>query len=39
MPQILLTIVFGLLWYAGAKLVRAQGGVDIDKVYAEIPPE
>jgi amino acid transporter len=33
------SIAFGLLWYYGAKALRAQRGVDIDKVYAEIPPE
>jgi len=33
------SIAFGLLWYYGAKAIRAQRGVDIDKVYAEIPPE
>jgi amino acid permease len=33
------TVAFGLLWYLGAKLFRQQQGVDIDRVYAEIPPE
>ena len=32
-------VLFGLVWYAGAKVIRAQRGVNIDKVYAEIPPE
>lgn len=32
-------VAFGLLWYLGAKLIRRQEGVDIDRVYAEIPPE
>jgi amino acid transporter len=32
-------IAFGLLWYVGAKVVRRQEGIDIDRVYAEIPPE
>jgi APA family basic amino acid/polyamine antiporter len=32
-------VLFGLVWYAGAKLIRAQRGVNIDTVYAEIPPE
>jgi amino acid transporter len=32
-------VAFGLLWYVGAKLVRRQEGIDIDRVYAEIPPE
>jgi APA family basic amino acid/polyamine antiporter len=33
------SIAFGLAWYYGAKALRSQRGVDIDKVYAEIPPE
>ncbi len=33
------SVLFGLVWYGGAKLIRAQRGVDIDRVYAEIPPE
>jgi amino acid transporter len=32
-------VLFGLLWYIGARLVRRQEGIDIDRVYAEIPPE
>ena len=32
-------ILFGLLWYFGARMIRRQAGVDIDRVYAEIPPE
>ena len=32
-------IVFGLVWYLGARMIRRQEGVDIDRVYAEIPPE
>jgi amino acid transporter len=32
-------VAFGLLWYIGARLVRRQAGIDIDRVYAEIPPE
>lgn len=30
---------FGALWYLGARLVRRSQGLDIDRVYAEIPPE
>ena len=33
------TVAFGLLWYLGAKVVRQQEGINIDRVYAEIPPE
>ena len=33
------SVLFGLVWYGGAKVIRAQRGVDIDRVYAEIPPE
>jgi len=33
------SVLFGLVWYGGAKLIRSSRGVDIDKVYAEIPPE
>jgi amino acid transporter len=33
------SIAFGLAWYYGARALRSQRGVDIDKVYAEIPPE
>jgi basic amino acid/polyamine antiporter, APA family len=32
-------VLFGLLWYIGARVVRRQEGIDIDRVYAEIPPE
>jgi amino acid transporter len=32
-------VAFGLLWYLGARYVRRQEGIDIDRVYAEIPPE
>jgi hypothetical protein len=32
-------VLFGLVRYAGTKLIRAQRGVNIDKVYAEIPAE
>jgi amino acid transporter len=32
-------IAFGLLWYGIARAVRARQGIDIDRVYAEIPPE
>jgi amino acid transporter len=32
-------LLFGLAWYGGAKLIRAQRGVNIDLVYAEVPPE
>jgi basic amino acid/polyamine antiporter, APA family len=32
-------VLFGLLWYIGARLVRRKEGIDIDRVYAEIPPE
>jgi basic amino acid/polyamine antiporter, APA family len=33
------TVAFGLLWYLGARIVRQQEGISIDRVYAEIPPE
>jgi basic amino acid/polyamine antiporter, APA family len=33
------TVAFGLLWYLGARYVRRTQGIDIDRVYAEIPPE
>src|SRR5207245_5709427 len=33
------TVAFGLLWYVGARYLRRQEGIDIDRVYAEIPPE
>jgi amino acid transporter len=32
-------VAFGLLWYLGARYMRRQEGIDIDRVYAEIPPE
>ena len=32
-------VLFGLLWYVGARYIRQQEGVNIDRVYAEIPPE
>jgi amino acid transporter len=32
-------VAFGALWYLGAKVLRQQEGIDIDRVYAEIPPE
>jgi amino acid transporter len=32
-------IAFGLAWYYGARAVRRSQGVDVDRVYAEIPPE
>ena len=32
-------VAFGLVWYLGARYVRQQEGVNIDRVYAEIPPE
>jgi basic amino acid/polyamine antiporter, APA family len=32
-------VLFGLAWYAGARMIRGQGGVNLDSVYAEIPPE
>ena len=32
-------VLFGLLWYVGARYLRQQEGVNIDRVYAEIPPE
>ena len=32
-------VVFGLLWYVGARFMRQQEGINIDRVYAEIPPE
>jgi amino acid permease len=32
-------VLFGLVWYGAAKAIRAQRGVNIDSVYAEIPPE
>ena len=33
------SLAFGIVWYIGAKIIRAQRGVNIDMVYAEIPPE
>jgi len=33
------SVLFGLVWYGGAKLIRDQRGIDIDKLYAEIPPK
>jgi amino acid transporter len=33
------SVGFGALWYLGARFVRRQAGIDIDRVYAEIPPE
>lgn len=32
-------VVFGLLWYTGAKLIRQRQGVNVDLAYTEIPPE
>lgn len=32
-------VVFGFLWYVGARYLRRKEGIDIDRVYAEIPPE
>jgi hypothetical protein len=32
-------VVFGLVVYYGAKLIRRGQGVDIDLVYRELPPE
>jgi amino acid transporter len=32
-------IVFGLAWYYGARAIRRSQGVNVDRVYAEIPPE
>jgi len=32
-------IAFGLAWYYGARAVRRGQGVNVDRVYAEIPPE
>jgi amino acid transporter len=32
-------IAFGLVWYYGARAVRRGQGVNVDRVYAEIPPE
>jgi APA family basic amino acid/polyamine antiporter len=32
-------MAFGVLWYFGARLVRRRQGVDLDLVFAEIPPE
>jgi APA family basic amino acid/polyamine antiporter len=33
------TVAFGLLWYLAARYFRRTQGIDIDRVYAEIPPE
>jgi APA family basic amino acid/polyamine antiporter len=33
------SIGFGLVWYYGARAIRRGQGVDVDRVYAEIPPE
>lgn len=33
------TIAFALLLYFGARVVRRREGVDLDRAYAEIPPE
>lgn len=32
-------VVFGLFWHVGARVLRRDEGIDIDRVYAEIPPE
>ncbi|HEX8854173.1 MAG TPA: amino acid permease [Thermoleophilaceae bacterium] len=32
-------IAFGLAWYYGARAIRRNEGVNVDRVYAEIPPE
>ena len=33
------SILFGLVWYYGARAIRRGQGVNVDRVYAEIPPE
>lgn len=33
------SIAFGLAWYYGARAIRRNQGVNVDRVYAEIPPE
>jgi amino acid transporter len=33
------SIAFGLIWYYGARAIRSGQGVNVDRVYAEIPPE
>jgi amino acid transporter len=33
------SIAFGLIWYYGARAIRRGQGVNVDRVYAEIPPE
>jgi len=32
-------IAFGAIWYLAARAIRRAQGIDIDRVYAEIPPE
>ncbi len=32
-------VAFGVIWYLAARYLRAREGVDIDRVYAAIPPE
>lgn len=33
------TVAFGIIWYSVAAFVRKRQGVDLGRVYAEIPPE
>jgi hypothetical protein len=33
------SVAFGLVWYYGARAIRRSQGIDVDRVYAEIPPE
>jgi hypothetical protein len=33
------SVAFGLIWYYGARAIRRGQGVNVDRVYAEIPPE
>jgi amino acid transporter len=33
------SVGFGLVWYYGARAIRRSQGIDVDRVYAEIPPE
>jgi amino acid transporter len=32
-------VAFGVVWYLGARAIRRNQGVNIDRVYADIPPE
>ena len=32
-------VLFGVVWYYGARAIRAREGIQIERAYAEIPPE